>query len=80
MKVVKKPFFDAEGNFIIRPYRLKDLAEIYDVCGRTVRRWINERLPEMGPKNSKYFTVNEVTAIINAIGLPKKIILIKQAA
>lgn len=80
MKVVKRNYYDEEGNFIIRPYRLKDLAEVYNVCGRTVRRWINKLIPEIGPKHSKYFTVNEVVKIVNAIGLPQKKVNTKKVA
>jgi transcription initiation factor TFIIIB Brf1 subunit/transcription initiation factor TFIIB len=73
MRVVKRNYFDSEGNFIIRPYMLKDLAEVYHVSAKTVRRWINKLIPEVGPKHAKYFTVNEVSKIVNAIGLPQKI-------
>ena len=31
MRVVKKNYFDDEGNLFIKPYQLKDLAEIYEV-------------------------------------------------
>lgn len=79
MKVVKKSYFNAEGNFLIKPYQLKDLAAIYDVHPRTVRRWIDKLAPQIGNKKVKYFTIEEVTIIVNAIGLPQ-IIELKQAA
>ena len=80
MRVVKKNYFDDEGNLFIKPYQLKDLAEIYEVCPRTVRRWIDAKIPEGGKKQTKYFTIDQVVAIVNALGVPRKIIIIKQAA
>ena len=79
MRVVKKTYFDEEGNLFIKPYQLKDLAEIYEVCPRTVRRWIDAKVPEQGKKQMKYFTIEQVSSIVNALGVPRKII-IKQAA
>ena len=79
MKIVKKNYFTTEGNLIIRPYQLKDFGEIYGVHPRTIRNWINKLVPEVGNKKVKYFTIEEVTKIVNAIGFPK-IIELKKAA
>lgn len=79
MKVVKRNYYTAEGNLIIKPYQLHHLAEIYDVHPRTVRRWIDKLVPQIGKKKVKYFTIDEVVAIVNAIGLPQ-IIELKKAA
>lgn len=79
MRVVKKCYFNAEGNLIIKPYQLKDLGEIYDVHPRTIRRWVDKLLPQMGNKKVKYFTIEEVNKIVMAIGLPQ-IIELKKAA
>lgn len=79
IRTIKKNYFDSEGRLIIKPYRLKDLAAIYDVCTRTMRRWINKLTPEIGPKKVKYFTIEQVTAIVNAVGVPQKLELKKAA-
>ena len=79
MKVVKRNYYTAEGNLIIKPYQLQHLAEIYDVHPRTVRRWIDKLAPQIGRKKVKYFTIEEVVIIVNAIGLPQ-IIELKKAA
>ena len=79
MKVVKRNYYTAEGNLIIKPYQLHHLAEIYDVHPRTVRRWIDKLAPQIGRKKVKYFTIEEVVIIVNAIGLPQ-IIELKKAA
>ena len=36
--------------------QLMDLATIYDVSPRTIRRWIDAKAPEHGKKKKKYFT------------------------
>ena len=79
MKVVKRNYFNAEGNLIIKPYQLQHLGEIYEVHPRTVRRWIDKLVPQIGKKKVKYFTIEEVILIVNAIGLPQ-IIELKKAA
>lgn len=55
MKVVKRNYFNAEGNLIIKPYQLQHLGEIYEVHPRTVRRWIDKLVPQIGKKESKVF-------------------------
>lgn len=73
MKVAKPPYFDGDGNLIIKPYHMKQLAEIYQVHPRTIGRWINEVVPHIDKKKRRYFMVEEVITIINAIGLPHTI-------
>lgn len=78
MKIVKRAYFDEEGCLLIKPYRIKDLAEIYDVSSKTIRKWI-AKVPGVEKKDSQYFTVHDVAKIVNAIGLPQKI-AVKTAA
>lgn len=78
MKIVKRNFFDEEGHLLIKPYRIKDLAEIYDVSTKTMRKWIASKAG-VAKKESQYFTVHDVAKIVSVIGLPQKI-NIKQAA
>lgn len=72
MKKDEKRYHDHDGKLIIKPYRMKDLAAIYDVDVRTVRRWMTKLAPAIVRKQAKYFAVPEVTAIIEALGAPKK--------
>ena len=76
MQKTVKQLYDEQGNLIIRPYRLMDLAAIYDVSTRTMRRWIDAKAAEYGKKEKKYFTIEQVKGIITAIGLPQKISLV----
>jgi hypothetical protein len=68
-----KQYFDEQGNLIIRPYRLTDLAAIYAISRHTIRRWINEKAAAYGTKTKKYFSVEQVQGIVNALGIPQKI-------
>lgn len=72
MKKVGKLYYDENGNFIIRPYLMKDFAAIYGVSTKTVHRWIVKLLPGMQKKRAKYFRIDQVNDIVNAIGIPKK--------
>jgi hypothetical protein len=76
MQKTQKKLYDEQGNLIIRPYRLMDLAAIYDVSTRTMRRWIDAKAAEYGKKEKKYFTIEQVQGIITALGLPQKISLV----
>ncbi len=76
MPKTTKQLFDEQGNLIIRPYRLMDLAAIYEVSPRTIRRWIDAKAPEFGKKKKKYFTVDQVQGIVTALGIPQKVAVV----
>lgn len=71
----QKKYFDDTGALIVRPYMVQDLARIYNVSGKTIRRWINETVPESGKKTKKFFSLNQVQEIIKGLGNPSSIIL-----
>lgn len=71
----EKIYFTEEGSVIVRPYMLQDLAAIYEVSSKTMRRWLNELAPHDGKKTKKFFTALQVSAIIKALGNPSSIIL-----
>jgi hypothetical protein len=73
MRVVKRNYYDEEGNLLIKPYRLKDLAEIYGVCNRTMKKWIAGAAPEAKRNRSQFFPIPAVAVIIEALGLPQRI-------
>ena len=55
MKVVKRNYYTAEGNLIIKPYQLQHLAEIYEVHPKTLRRWIDKLVPQIGKKKEMLY-------------------------
>jgi len=73
MRVVKRNYYDDEGNLLIKPYRLKDLAEIYGVCNRTMKNWITDAVPYAKRNRSQFFPIPAVEMIIEALGLPQRI-------
>ena len=73
MKVVKRNFYDDEGGFIIKPYRLKDLAEIYGVCNKTMKKWITNAAPEATRNRSQFYPISAIASIVDALGLPQRI-------
>lgn len=76
MQTKQKTYYDEQGNLLVRPYRLKDLAAIYDVSPKTMRRWIDSKAAEHGKKTKMYFTIQQVNAIITAIGIPHKVAMV----
>ena len=54
----------------IKPYSAKELAEIYDVCDKTFKKWIKPFSNDIGEKHGRYYNVNQVKVIFEKIGLP----------
>ena len=73
MKVVKRNYYDDQGNLLIKPYRLKDLAEIYGVCNRTMKKWITNAAPQAKRNRSQFYPIAAVANILEALGLPQRI-------
>lgn len=80
MKIAKRNYYDGEGNLLIKPYRLKDLAEIYGVSNKILKKWIANEVPNAQRKDGLFYSIRDVETIINILGLPKKIVLTKKAA
>jgi hypothetical protein len=56
----------------IKPYSTKELASIYDVCDKTMKKWINPFVAEIGEKNGRYYSVAQVKIIFDKLGVPCK--------
>lgn len=56
----------------IRPYSVKELASIYGVCDKTLKKWMKPFASEIGEKQGRYYTVAQVNVIFNKIGIPYK--------
>lgn len=72
-KHVQKKYFDEKGNFLVKPYRIIDLATIFDINRKTMRRWINQFPMELERKDGNYFSILQVEFMISKFGLPKKV-------
>ncbi len=76
MTRTQKPYYDEQGHLIIRPYRMKDLAAIYSVSTKTMKRWIDTKASAQSNKTKMFFTIEQVTGIFSTIGVPQKIALV----
>jgi len=54
----------------VKPYNLKDLANLYQVSDKTFRRWIDRFKDELGERYGNYYTVRQVRIIFKKLGLP----------
>lgn len=68
-----KQHYDEAGLLIIKPYRLKDLAIIFDVKENTLKRWMSVYKDEMNRDGRQYYTVQQVRLMIEKFGLPQKL-------
>lgn len=61
------------ASFInIQPYTHKQLATMYEVSWKTLKRWLRPFEPEIGKKNGHFYTSRQVELIFNKLGLPKR--------
>ena len=58
----------------IRPYSVKDLAGIYGVCDKTLKKWVKPFATEVGEKNGRYYSVAQVKVIFEKLGVPCKML------
>lgn len=54
----------------IKPYSLTELAKIYGVTVRTIKRWILPHEVAVGSKNGRYYTALQVKIIFEKLGVP----------
>ena len=54
----------------LKAYSKKELAEIYQVSVKTFNTWLKPFEEKVGQKRGRYYTVNQVKTILEAIGLP----------
>jgi transposase len=62
-------------KFQIKPLSLKDLAGLYDVDYRTIKKWIRPFQKEIGKKNGRYYSIAQVKTILEKLGTPMTISL-----
>lgn len=59
------------GNKVeVKPYNLKELANLYQVSDKTFKRWIDHFKGELGEKYGNYYTIHQVRIIFKKLGLP----------
>ena len=56
----------------IRPYSTKELAGIYNVCDKTMKKWMKPFLEQVGEKKGRYYSVVHVKIIFDKLGVTCK--------
>lgn len=57
----------------LKPYSITELARLYDVCDRTLKKWIKPFHETIGTKQGRYYTISQVKVIFDKLGLPTTI-------
>lgn len=61
-----------KNEFDIKPYNIKELANIYGMHPRTFSTWIKPIKSKLGEKKGRYFDVKQVEMILDHLGIPGK--------
>ncbi|MEY2828675.1 MAG: hypothetical protein RIQ33_533 [Bacteroidota bacterium] len=59
-----------QKSFELKPYSITELAKVYSVCNRTIKKWMRPFEKEIGEKQGRYYTVSQVKVVFEKIGLP----------
>jgi transposase-like protein len=54
----------------VKAYSVKELAVMYGVCDKTLKKWLHPFLEHIGIKQGRYYNVAQVTIIFSKLGLP----------
>lgn len=57
-------------NIRVKPYNQKELAFLYEVSPRTVKKWIKPFEQELGGKMGQIYTAKQVEIIFDKLGFP----------
>ena len=54
----------------LRPYTVLDLAKMYEVSDKTMKKWIKPFESEVGEKNGYFYSIAQVQVIFQKLGAP----------
>ncbi len=63
-------YYNKRTLFKVKPYSKREMAEIYGVSSKTFEKWINPFIDDIGKRNGRYYTVRQVTMIIEKLDFP----------
>lgn len=55
----------------VKPYSMKELAILYEVSPRTLRRWMIKIKPAIGERIGHYYMITQVSIIFDKLGVPR---------
>jgi len=64
------PNIHATERVLLKPYSAKEIAGIYGVGKKTLKKWIAPFDTEIGEKKGRFYTVAQVKVIFSKLGLP----------
>jgi hypothetical protein len=54
----------------VKPYSIKELAELYEVDPKTFRKWLEPFCDELEEKKGWYYSIPQVEIIFFILGVP----------
>jgi len=58
-------------KILLKAYTLKEVAEIYQVSDRTMRRWLMPFNKEIGPRLGHHYCPKQVKIMFEKLGIPE---------
>ena len=59
-----------EDSIELRPRNLKELSALYNISGKTFKRWLLPFEKEIGKRMGYYYTIPQVRKIFSLLGFP----------
>lgn len=56
--------------FKLRAYSPKQLSELYEVSAKTLKKWLQPILSDIGERQGRYYNITQVRRIIQHLGIP----------
>lgn len=57
----------------LRPYSQKEFCKLYSICDKTFKRWLLPFRHEIGERNGRLYSVNQVKIIFSRLGIPCRV-------
>ena len=54
----------------VKPYSCKEIAQLYGVSDKTLKKWLLPFTETVGPKQGRYYTIAQVRVIFEKLGEP----------
>lgn len=58
----------------VKPYSLQELCYLYEICDKTMKKWMAPFAPELGARIGRYYSVVQVEVIFSKLGVPYRIL------
>lgn len=62
-----------QPGILLKPYTLKELADLYGVSRKTMMKWRDGLAEELGEKRGKYYNIKQVKIFFEELGIPKSL-------